>query len=372
MRVGVPRERQDQEYRVACGPDGVAALTGAGHEVLVERGAGEQAGIGDAEFHSAGAVLADCDEIWATADLVLKVKAPVLAEYPKLRTGQVIFCYLHLAAAPGCTRAILESGVIAIGYETVRLDDGTLPLLAPMSQLAGRMAPLVGAHVLERASGGRGVLLGGVPGVAPASVVIIGAGVAGVAAAAVASGMRASVTLLDVSIDRLRSADQLLQGRVQTVAATTLAIEQACVRADLVIGAVLVPGARAPRVVSDALVARMVPGSALIDLAVDQGGCFESARATTLHDPTFKVAGSTFYCVANMPAATPGPATRALTRATLPYVERIAAAGWLAAARSHSGIARGVNAVNGELTSEPVAQAHGLTATDIDKLLAAA
>jgi alanine dehydrogenase len=372
MRVGVPRERQDQEYRVGCQPDGVASLTRAGHEVLVERGAGEQAGISDAQFSAAGAVLTESDEIWAVADLVLKVKAPVPPEYPKMRPGQVVFCYLHLAAAPGCTRAILEAGVIAIGYETVQLNDGSLPLLAPMSQLAGRMAPLVGAHVLERASGGRGVLLGGVPGVAPASVVIIGAGVAGVGAAAVASGMRARVTLLDVSLDRLRSADQLFRGQVQTVAATQLAIEHACVRADLVIGAVLVPGARAPHVVSDALVAEMAPGSALIDLAVDQGGCFESARATTLHDPTFQVAKSTFYCVANMPAALPGPATKALTRATLPYAERIAAVGWQAAARSHSEIARGVNAVHGELTSEPVAQAHGLRAVGIDELLAVA
>jgi alanine dehydrogenase len=371
MRVGVPREQQDQEYRVACLPDGVAALTRAGHEVLVERGAGEQAGVSDAEFAAAGAVLTECDAVWATA-LVLKVKAPVPAEYPKMRPGQAIFCYLHLAASPDCTHAILESGAIAIGYETVQLDDGSLPLLAPMSQLAGRMAPLVGAHALERASGGRGVLLGGVPGVAPASVVIVGAGVAGLAAAAIASGMHARVTLLDVSLRRLRAADQVFRGRVQTVAATRLAIEQACVRADLVIGAVLVPGARAPRVVSDAVVARMRPGSVLIDLAVDQGGCFESARATTLHDPTFQVEGSTFYCVANMPAAMPGPATRALTQVTLPYAERIAASGWQAAARSHAAIARGVNAVDGVLTSRPVAEAHGLAAVGIEEFLAAA
>jgi len=370
MRIGIPREQHDQEHRVSCLPHGVAALTRAGHEVLVEAGAGDGAGIADTEFAAAGAVLAGADDVWADADLVLKVKAPVPAEYSRLRRGQVVFGYLHLAASADCTRAFLDSGAVAIGYETVQLDDGSLPLLAPMSQLAGRMAPQVGAHVLERAAGGRGVLLGGVPGVAPASVVILGGGVAGSGAAAIAVGMRARVTVIDVSLPRLRAATSLHKGRVQTIAASMLAIEEACLRADLVIGAVLVPGARAPHLVSDALVARMRPGTVLIDLAVDQGGCFESARATTHQQPTFQVAGSTFYCVANMPAALPGLASRALTHATLPYIERIAA-GWQAAARGDSAVARGVNAVDGVVTCLPVAQAHGLRTADLGELLAA-
>jgi alanine dehydrogenase len=371
MRIGIPREQHDQEHRVSCLPHGVAALTAAGHEVLVEAGAGAGAGIADSEFAAAGAVLAAADEVWAETGLVLKVKAPVPAEYPRLRRGQVVFGYLHLAASADCTRAFLDSGAVAIGYETVQLDDGSLPLLAPMSQLAGRMAPQVGAHVLERAAGGRGVLLGGVPGVAPASVVILGGGVAGSGAAAIAVGMRARVTVIDVSLPRLRAATSLHKGRVQTVAASMLAIEEACLRADLVIGAVLVPGARAPHLVSDELVARMRPGTVLIDLAVDQGGCFESARATTHQQPTFQVAGSTFYCVANMPAALPGPATRALTHVTLPYIERIAAAGWQAAARADSAIARGVNAAAGVVTCLPVGRAHGLQTADLGELLAA-
>jgi alanine dehydrogenase len=371
MRIGIPRELHGQEYRVGCLPDGVAALTRAGHQVLVQAGAGTAAGVSDHEYAAAGADLVSADDLWARAGLIVKVKAPVPPEYPKLRSGHVILSYLHLAASAESTRAILGSGVVAIGYETVQRTDGTLPLLAPMSQLAGRMAPQVGAHILQRAHGGRGVLLGGVPGVAPASVVILGAGVAGSGAAAIAAGMRALVTVIDVSVPRLRAIDLIYRGRVRTVTASMLAIEAACLRADLVIGAVLVPGARAPRLVSDELVRRMRPGTVLIDLAVDQGGCFESARQTTHDEPTFPVAGSTFYCVANMPAALPGLATRALTQVTLPLVERIAAAGWAAAARADTAIARGVNAVHGRLTCAPVASAHGLEAADVTDLLAA-
>jgi alanine dehydrogenase len=366
VRVGVPREVKDHEDRVAITPSGVHELVGFGHEVIVEADAGVGSSIPDDDFVAAGAKIApSAEDVWAAADLVLKVKEPVAEEYQRMRRGQVLFTYLHLAASRACTDAILASGIDAVAYETVQTADGALPLLAPMSEVAGRMAPQVGAHCLERAQGGRGVLMGGVSGVHAARVVVLGAGVSGMNAAAIALGMQAEVLLLDKNIDKLRAADRIYQGHLQTVASNALEIERACLEADLVIGAVLVPGAKAPTLVSDDLVARMRPGSVLVDIAVDQGGCFESTRPTTHSDPTFRVADSVFYCVANMPGAVPHTSTYALTNVTLPYVTELANRGLAAAVAADPALARGVNAVGGQLTYEPVAQAHGLAAVPL-------
>ncbi|MFG1695953.1 alanine dehydrogenase [Nonomuraea sp. NPDC049309] len=370
MKVGVPREVKNSEYRVALTPAGVHELVRHGHQVLVERQAGVGSAIPDEQYAAAGAVLVpEPDELWGEADLVMKVKEPEPEEYHRLRKGQVLFTYLHLAASRGCTKALLESGCTAIAYETVQTPDGALPLLAPMSEVAGRLAAQVGAYHLMRSSGGRGVLMGGVPGVHAANVVVIGAGVSGMNAAAVALGMQAEVLLLDKNIDKLRQADLIYQGHCQTVASNTLEIERAVLEADLVIGAVLVPGAKAPKLVSNDLVSRMKPGSVLVDVSIDQGGCFEDSRPTTHEEPVYRVHDSIFYCVANMPGAVPHTSTFALTNVTLPYALAIADLGWQQALRADPALALGLNAHEGRLTSEPVAQAHGLEWTALEDVL---
>jgi alanine dehydrogenase len=339
--------------------------------VMVQSGAGIGSSIPDRDFVAAGAVMVDAaDEVWGQADLVLKVKEPVAEEYHRLRQDLVLFTYLHLAASRACTDALLAAGTTAIAYETVQLPDGSLPLLAPMSEVAGRMAPLAGAHHLQRFGGGRGILMGGVSGVYAAKVVVIGAGVSGMNAAAIALGMQAEVLLLDKNIARLRDADRIYQGHCQTVASNTYEIERAVLDADLVIGAVLVPGAKAPILVSDELVARMKPGSVLVDIAIDQGGCFESSRPTTHADPVYMVHDSVFYCVANMPGAVPHTSTYALTNVTLPYALEIADRGWRDALILDPVLASGLSTHDGYVTSAPVAEAHGLDALSLEKALA--
>ena len=361
MKVGIPREVKRHEYRVAATPAGVHELVAHGHTVVVEREAGVGSSIPDADYLAAGATILDtADEVWGEAELVLKVKEPVAEEWHRMRKDQVLFTYLHLAASRECTDALVASGTVAIAYETVQLPGGALPLLAPMSEVAGRMAPQVGAHFLERASGGRGVLMGGVPGVRPADVVVLGAGVSGMSAATIAVGMGADVTLVDRDVPRLREADKLFQGRLKTVASTAYEIERAVVAADLVIGAVLIPGAAAPKLVTDAMVARMRPGSVLVDIAVDQGGCFEGSRATTHDDPVFEVHGSLFYCVANMPGAVPHTSTHALTNVTLPYAVALADRGWRDAVAADDSLRGGVNVVDGAVVHPQVAAAHGV------------
>ena len=370
MRIGVPREVKNNEYRIAITPAGVNELVLAGHEVVVEQGAGVGSSVPDDELARAGAtIVPSADDVWGSADLVLKVKEPVEAEYHRLRKGQVLFTYLHLAASRACTDALLESGVTAIAYETVQKPDGSLPLLAPMSEVAGRMAPQVGARCLEREVGGRGILMGGVSGVQAAKVAVLGAGVAGMNAAAIALGMQAQVVLLDIDVDKLRRADRTYQGHLQTITSNAYEVERACLDADLVIGAVLVVGARAPKLVSNDLVARMKPGAALVDIAIDQGGCFEDSRPTTHDAPTYRVHNTVFYCVANMPGAVPNTSTHALTNVTLPYVSMIAGKGWRDACRSDPALALGLAVHEGEVVSEPVAAAHGLRAARLDDVL---
>ena len=370
MKIGIPTELKNHEYRVAVTPAGVHELVKHGHEVVVQRGAGRGSHIPDEEYLNAGAKLVDdADAVWGDAEMIIKVKEPIPEEYHRLREGQVLFTYLHLAASRSCTDALLNAKTTAIAYETVQVG-GALPLLAPMSEIAGRLAPQVGAYHLMRFNGGRGVLPGGVPGVAPAKVVVIGGGVAGCNATQIAVGMGAEVTVLDVNLERLRQIDALYRGRVRTLYSTAYAIEQAVLEADLVIGAVLIPGAKAPKLVSEDLVRRMKPGSVLVDIAIDQGGCFENSRPTTHAEPTFQVHGSVFYCVANMPGSVPNTSTYALTNATLPYVLKLADKGWKAALREDPGLRLGLNTHSGLLTSEPVAAAHGLPYTPIDEVLA--
>ena len=370
MKVGVPREVKDNEFRVAITPAGVTELVGHGHEVVIEEGAGLGSAIVDEDFRAAGAtLLARADDVWDTAELVLKVKEPVAEEYDRLHEGQTLFTYLHLAADRPLTEELVRRKVTAIAYETVELPDGSLPLLAPMSEVAGRLAPQVGAQALMRAQGGRGILLGGVSGVYAAKVVVIGAGVAGMNAAAIALGMQAEVLLLDSDIAKLRHADFVYQGHCQTVASNAFEIEHAIGDADLVIGAVLVPGARAPKLVSNAQVSRMKPGSVLVDIAIDQGGCFEDSRPTTHTNPTYEVHDSIFYCVANMPGAVPHTSTYALTNVTLPYAVALAGHGWLDALRADPALALGLNTHGGALVSEPVAAAHGLESIDLAEVL---
>jgi alanine dehydrogenase len=361
MKVGIPRELKNHEYRVAVTPAGVHELVRSGHEVFVQSGAGAGSLLPDDDFSAAGAtILPDADEVWQTGELILKVKEPVPEEYHRLRKGQVLFTYLHLAASLECTDALLDSGITAIAYETVQLADGSLPLLAPMSEVAGRMAPQVGAHHLQRDGGGRGVLMGGVSGVYAAKVVVLGAGVSGMNAAAIALGMQAEVLLVDKNVGRLRSADAIYQGHCQTVASNAYEIERAVIDADLVIGAVLVPGAKAPKLVSNDLVSRMKAGSVLVDIAIDQGGCFEDSHPTTHANPTYKVHESLFYCVANMPGAVPHTSTYALTNVTVPYALEIANRGWRTALRADPALAAGLNTHEGALTYRGVADAHGL------------
>lgn len=372
MIVGVPKEVKPDEYRVAITPAVVRELTAAGHTVLLERGAGVGSSMPDADFTATGATIVGTPaDVWSASDLVLKVKEPIPDEYPYLgtRKGQILFTYLHLAASLPCTEALLAAGNTAIAYETVRLADGSLPLLTPMSEVAGRMAPLMGAHHLMSPAGGRGVLVCGVPGVRCAKVVILGAGVAGMAAATLAVGMHSEVYILDRNLERLRQVDHHFRGALETVASSTHAIEETCIDADIVIGAVLVVGAKAPTLVSDQLVASMREGSVLVDISVDQGGCFESTRPTTHSDPTFEVNGSLFYCVANMPGAVPHSSTHALVNATVPYILEIAQHGWRGAVRADAALAEGVNVVEGSVVYEPVAATHGLRVTPLAAVL---
>lgn len=370
MRVGVPSEIKSQEYRVAITPAGVMELCRHGHEVLVQAGAGLGSSIPDTDFARAGAmILPTADEVWAQADMILKVKEPIADEYHRMRAGQVIFTYLHLAASRECTDALIASGATAIAYETVERPDGTLPLLAPMSEVAGRLAPQVGAYALMRANGGRGVLMGGVPGVQPAKVAVIGAGVAGMNAAVIAVGMHAEVTLLDRNISRLRLIDDVYQGHMRTITSNAFEIERAVLDADLVIGAVLVKGAKAPKLVTNELVSRMKPGSVLVDIAIDQGGCFEDSRPTTHADPTYRIHESVFYCVANMPGAVPNTSTYALTNVTLPYAVALADKGWRQALRDDAALALGLNVHDGQVTYGAVAEAFDLPLLSVDEVL---
>src|SRR5580658_841523 len=372
MIIGVPSEVKTDEWRVALTPAGVRELTSAGHTVCVQKGAGDGSAMPDADFVRTGAKIVDsAEEVWSAADLVCKVKEPIAQEFPLLglRKDQTLFTYLHLAASRECTDALVAAGNVAIAYETVRLPDNALPLLAPMSEVAGRMAPLMGTHHLMRPGGGRGVLVCGVPGVRAARVVILGAGVVGMAAATMAVGMHSEVFVLDRNLDRLRDFDHHFRGALETIASSQHAIEEICMEADIVIGAVLVVGARAPRLVSDALVEKMRKGSVLVDISVDQGGCFESTRPTTHSHPTFEAHGSIFYCVANMPGAVPHTSTHALANATLPYTLSIANQGWQKAVRANHALGEGVNVADGQVVYKPVADAHGMVFTPLATLL---
>lgn len=359
MLVGVPKEIKVHESRVALTPEGAAELVRAGHQVVIEQGAGLGSALTDADYIAAGATIeADVEKIWATSEMILKVKEPIEVEYSRLRKDQILFTYLHLAASKPCTDALLASKTTAIAYETVEVN-GTLPLLAPMSEVAGRLAAQVGASALQKPNGGRGVLMGGVPGVAPAKVLVIGGGVAGLNAAVIAMGMGADVTIVDRSLSRLAYIDTIYGGRIKTLASSFHAVDREVKSADLVIGAVLVHGAKAPKLVSNAQVAQMKPGSVLVDIAIDQGGCFEDSRPTTHAEPTFKVHESIFYCVANMPGAVPVASTYALTNATLPYALALANLGWEAAVARDASLAAGLNVHDGKIMYPAVAQAHG-------------
>jgi alanine dehydrogenase len=359
--VGVPKEVKDHEYRVALTPEGVRELVRSGHEVLVEEGAGAGSSIPQDRYERAGArVAGSADEVWSNSDLVLKVKEPVQEEFPRLGEGQILFTYLHLAASAELTRTLLERKVSAVGYETVQLPDGRLPLLAPMSEIAGRMAPHAAASLLEKEHGGRGILMGGVSGVRPAKVLVLGAGMAGSNAAWIAAGMEAEVVVVDKNLDRLRFIDQIHKGRITTLMSDSLTLEQRVRESDVVIGSVLVPGALAPKLVTDEMVASMRPGSVIVDIAIDQGGCVETSRMTTHSDPTFVVHGVVHYCVGNMPGAVPNTSTYALTNVTLPYALDIASKGLETAVAEDPALALGVNAHAGVLTNEGVGEAHGL------------
>ena len=371
MRIGVPKEVKNHEYRVAITPIGVHELVAHGHEVFVEKDAGVGSQVDDAEYVAAGATIVDsADDAWGEGEMVLKVKEPIAEEYERMREGQVLFTFLHLAADKPLTEELTKRKVTGIAYETVQLPSGSLPLLYPMSEVAGCLAPQVGAHELLSARGGRGVLLGGVGGVANAKVVVIGAGVSGQNAANIALGMGADVTLLDTDLDKLRLSFWRYNNRVHGLASSKLAIRQQVLEADLVIGAVLIPGAKAPMLVSNDLVAEMKPGSVLVDIAVDQGGCFEDTHPTTHADPTYAVHNSLFYCVANMPGAVPNTSTYALTNATLPYTVALADKGWEQACRDDHSLSLGLNTHQGQVTNAPVGEAHGMDAVSLDSVLA--
>jgi alanine dehydrogenase len=370
VKVGIPREVKNNEFRVAITPAGVHELARNGHQVVIEQNAGAGSAITDEEYVAAGArILPTADEVWATADLLLKVKEPIAEEYHRLRKDQTLFTYLHLAASRECTDALLDSGTTAIAYETVETANRQLPLLAPMSEVAGRLAPQVGAYHLMRSVGGRGVLPGGVPGTAPGRAVVIGGGVSGWNATQIAIGMGFHVTLLDRDINKLREADKVFGTKVQTIVSNAYELEKAVIDADLVIGAVLIPGAKAPKLVTNALVARMKPGSVLVDIAIDQGGCFEDSHPTTHAEPTFQIHNSVFYCVANMPGAVPSTSTYALTNATLPYIVELANRGWVEALRRDSTLALGLNTHGGQVVYRSVAEAHDLPHTELTTLL---
>ena len=360
MKIGVAKEIKTDEYRVALTPAGARELGQRGHDVIVENGAGAGSAFSDAAYEAAGARIAPVDAVWGEADLLLKVKEPIEPEYCRLREGLVLFTYLHIAADEALTRALLESGITAVAYETVETDAGALPLLAPMSEIAGRLAAQAGAYFLEKPLGGRGLLLGGVPGVAPGRVFVIGGGIVGYNAAVIAIGLGANVTILERSIDRMRHLEEILSGRVSLLMSSSLQIEESLREADVVIGAVLIPGAVAPRLITREMVAGMKEGSVLADVAIDQGGCAETSRPTTHSDPVYTVEGVTHYCVANMPGAVPITSTKALTNATLPYVEAVADYGLAEAVARDPALARGVNVVEGKVTYQAVADAHGL------------
>jgi alanine dehydrogenase len=361
MKIGVPKEIKIHEYRVGLVPAGVRELVDAGHQVLVQSGAGSGIGFENSHYQAAGASIAQsASDIFAGSDLVVKVKEPQIAECRQLRSGQILFTYLHLAADPAQAQALLASGATAIAYETVTAPDGSLPLLTPMSEVAGRMSVQVGANSLQKANGGFGVLLGGVPGVAPAKVVVLGGGVSGTHAAEMAVGMRADVTVVDRSVKRLRELSSIFGSQMKTVYSTAHAIEELVRDADLVIGAVLIAGAAAPKLVTRAMVKTMKPGAVLVDIAIDQGGCFETSRPTTHAEPTYVLDGVIHYCVTNMPGAVPRTSTFALTNATLPYVRALADHGWRQAIANDPGLARGLNVHAGQLTHEAVASALGL------------
>jgi len=361
MVIGIPKEIKDHEYRVSVTPDGVQALRQAGHEVVVEPSAGAGSGYSDEDYRNAGAAMAESKEqLFQQAALIVKVKEPLLSECRFFRPGQTLFTYLHLATLPDLTKALLETRITAIAYETIEAKDGALPMLKPMSEIAGRMSVQIGARYLEKTQGGRGLLLAGVPGVEPGKVVVLGAGVVGSAATRIAAGMGAQVTVINLDLERLRTLDELYRGRIVTRASTQATIDESVMAADLVIGAVLLPGARAPKLVSRELVARMKPGAVVVDVAVDQGGCFETTRPTTHSDPVYVVDGVLHYCVANMPGIVPHTSTVALTNATLPYLLRLASQGVEEAMRADTGLAKGVNLSDGKITCREVADAHGL------------
>jgi alanine dehydrogenase len=370
VNIGIPSEVKDNEFRAAATPEGVRELIHAGHRVLVQAGAGEGSAITDADYVEAGAqALPDADSVFAGADLIVKVKEPQPEEFARFKPGQLLFTFLHLAADRRLTEFLCERMVASVAYETVQTPDGRLPLLAPMSEIAGRMAPHVGAGCLERPKGGRGVLMGGASGVAPAGVVVLGAGMAGSNAAQIAAGMEAEVTIVDRNVERLRQIDQIWHGRIQTVMSSGLAIERLVLGADLVIGAVLVPGAKAPRLVGSQTVSRMQSGAVLVDISIDQGGCFETSHVTTHSNPTYVVDGVVHYCVGNMPGAFPRTATYALANVTLPYMLAIADRGLDDAVRADAALALGVNVYAGHVTNGGVAEAHGMTATPLGALV---
>jgi alanine dehydrogenase len=369
VRIGVAREIKTDEYRVALTPAGARELVLKGHEVFVETGAGEGSSFADSDYERAGAEIVSVDDAWGRAELLLKVKEPIAAEYPRLREGLVLFTYLHIAADAPLTHALADSGIAAVAYETVETDDRRLPLLAPMSEIAGRLASQAGAHFLEKPLGGRGVLLGGVPGVSPGRVLVLGGGIVGYNSAIIALGLGAQVTILERSIDRMRHLDEILSGRVSLVMSSTLQIESSIADADVVIGAVLIPGARAPKLVTRDMLGVMKPGAVIVDVAIDQGGCVETAHPTTHTDPVYTVDGILHYCVANMPGGVPVTSTKALTNATLPYVEAIADHGLARAVARDRTLARGVNVLEGKIVYEAVAEAHDLAFTPLEDVL---
>ncbi len=369
MRIGVAKEIKPDEHRVALTPAGARELAQKGHEVFVEQGAGQGSALSDAAYEAVGARIASVDDVWGTSDLVLKVKEPLAAEFGRLREGLILFTYLHLAADEALTRALLDSGAICIAYETVETDDSQLPLLAPMSEVAGRLATQMGAWALEKSQGGRGILLGGLPGVPPAKVVVLGGGIVGYNAALIAVGMQADVWILDKSVQRMRDLEMMLDGRITLAMSNQLAIDEAVENADLVIGAVLIPGARAPKLITREMLPALKPGAALVDVAIDQGGCFETSHPTTHSDPVYIVDGIVHYCVSNMPGAVPVTSTAGLTNVTLPYVEQIADLGVREAIARSRPLGRGVNVFEGKLTYEAVAEAHGLDYSPLDEVL---
>jgi len=371
MKIAVPAEIKNNEFRVAITPAGVHELVEAGHQVFIQSGAGLGSSITDQDYEGAGAsILPDAASTWSAGEMVLKVKEPISSEYQYLRPGLLLFTYLHLAADLELTKELIAKGVTAIAYETVQTPNRQLPLLAPMSEVAGRLSALVGAQTLFAQNGGQGILLGGVPGTRPAKVVVLGGGVAGTNAVAMSVGLGAEVTVLDTNINRLRELDAIYHGRLKTLASNSYEIDRAVTQADLVIGSVLIPGAKAPKLVTNALVKKMKPGSVLVDIAIDQGGCFEDSKPTTHAEPTFKVHNSIFYCVANMPGAVAHTSTYALTNATLPYAKALANKGWKEACKTDTSLALGLNTHEGKLVNAPVAEAHGISNQPIESVLA--